>query len=165
MGDAGSLFLGVAIFLVAMHSVTSGRISPWFWPIAAGSFVCDASVTLVRRLASGENVFAAHRSHLYQRLSRRWRDHARVTLVYSLINISWFLPLALLSHSFPRFGGALFVTAYVPALLIGWFAGAGKSDTDPAAEAGPATGGQDDNGPVMNRTEIADKGRARTERT
>ena len=165
MGDAGSLFLGVAIFLVATHGVTSGRIGAWFWPIAAGSFVCDASVTLVRRLVSGQNVVAAHRSHLYQRLSRRWRDHARVTLVYSLINISWFLPLALLSHYFPHFGGALLVTAYAPALLIGWLAGAGKPDIDPAAEAGPDTGGQDGRGPVPDPAGISDKGRARTERT
>ena len=87
MGDVGSLFLGVSIFLVAMHSITSGRISAWFWPIAASSFVCDASVTLLRRQLSGQNVFAAHRSHFYQQLSRRWSDHRRVTLVYSVINL------------------------------------------------------------------------------
>lgn len=128
MGDAGSLFLGVAIFLVAMHGVTSGRISAWFWPIAAASFICDASVTLARRLTRGRNVFAAHRSHLYQRLSRRWSDHRRVTLVYSVINISWFLPLALLSHACSRYGGALLIAAYAPALLLAWLGGAGTDE-------------------------------------
>jgi len=33
------------------------------WP-----FVFDAFFTFLRRLRGGENVFAAHRSHLYQRL-------------------------------------------------------------------------------------------------
>ncbi len=165
MGDAGSLFLGVAIFLVAMHSVTSGRISPWFWPIAAGSFICDASATLVRRQLSGQNVFSAHRSHFYQRLSRRWADHRRVALVYSAINISWFLPLALLSQHLPRSGGALLLTAYVPALLILWFAGAGKPDAEATAATDPGTGGQVFSSPDQPGTSSTDKGRARTQRT
>ena len=35
------------------------------WP-----FVFDSGLTFLRRLSRGENVFAAHRSHLYQRLSK-----------------------------------------------------------------------------------------------
>ena len=136
MGDAGSLFLGVSLLLVAMHSVTSGRINAWFWPIAAGSFICDASATLLRRLSTRQNVFSAHRSHFYQQLSRRWADHRRVTLVYSAINISWFLPLALLSHFFPRFGGALLVAAWVPAFIFLWRAGAGQPEPGPTAAGG-----------------------------
>ncbi len=160
MGDVGSLFLGVSMFLVAMHSVTSGRMSAWFWPIAASSFVCDASVTLLRRLVSGQNVFSAHRSHFYQQLSRRWSDHRRVTLVYSVINISWFLPLATLSHLFPRFGGALLVAAWIPALIFLWRAGAGKPDPEPIPAGGQHTGGTGD-----PATAPSERGRVRTEQS
>ena len=101
LGDCGSLFLGVAILFLAMHGVTRGHTSGWFWAIVAGAFVSDATVTLIRRLLSGIDVTSAHRSHLYQGLARRWRNHAKVTLVYSAANLAWFLPLALLARHWP----------------------------------------------------------------
>lgn len=160
LGDVGSLFLGVSIFLLATHSVTSGRISPWFWLLAAGSFICDASATLLRRLISGQDVFSAHRSHLYQRLSRRWSGHLRVTLVYSAINISWFLPLALLAQIYPRFGGALMFAGYAPALMICWFAGAGTPDNAP-----PATSGDDAVDASVSGVAASDRDQGRTQRS
>jgi UDP-N-acetylmuramyl pentapeptide phosphotransferase/UDP-N-acetylglucosamine-1-phosphate transferase len=43
----------------------------------------DAAYTIVRRLLKGENIFRAHRQHIYQRLhiSAGW-THGRVALVY-----------------------------------------------------------------------------------
>jgi Fuc2NAc and GlcNAc transferase len=128
LGDCGSLFLGVSIFWLAMHGVTQGHTSPWFWLIVTGAFVCDTTVTLFRRLLSRMDVTSAHRSHLYQRLARRWDDHAKVTLVYSLANLAWFLPLALMSHHWPSRGPGLMVVAYVPAIVGCWWLGAGRPD-------------------------------------
>jgi hypothetical protein len=48
------------------------------WP-----FVFDTAFTFLRRLGRGENVFAAHRSHLYQRMTPTQADHARAALLYS----------------------------------------------------------------------------------
>jgi hypothetical protein len=39
-------------------------------------------VTLVRRLARGENVVKAHRTHLYQRMVSTELSHRRVSLTY-----------------------------------------------------------------------------------
>ena len=47
------------------------------WP-----FFFDATFILLRRLRRGENVFAAHRSHLYQRLVIAGYSHRNVTLLY-----------------------------------------------------------------------------------
>ncbi len=47
------------------------------WP-----FVFDAAFTFLRRLRHRENVFAAHRSHLYQRLVIAGYGHRTVTLLY-----------------------------------------------------------------------------------
>ncbi len=47
------------------------------WP-----FVFDAAFTFLRRLRHRENVFAAHRSHLYQRLVITGYSHRTVTLLY-----------------------------------------------------------------------------------
>lgn len=48
-----------------------------FWP-----FVFDATFTILRRLRRGEDIFAAHRSHLYQRLVIAGWSHRTVTLLY-----------------------------------------------------------------------------------
>ena len=47
------------------------------WP-----FIFDAAFTFLRRLRYRENVFAAHRSHLYQRLVIAGYRHRTVTLLY-----------------------------------------------------------------------------------
>jgi Fuc2NAc and GlcNAc transferase len=79
MGDGGSGFLG---FLIAVFAI-AGEV--WFgvpalvWIILYGVFWFDATVTLVRRIARGEQWYAAHRSHAYQRLHHGlgW-SHGRV---------------------------------------------------------------------------------------
>ena len=47
------------------------------WP-----FIFDAAFTFLRRLRHHENVFAAHRSHLYQRLVIAGYNHRTVTRLY-----------------------------------------------------------------------------------
>jgi Fuc2NAc and GlcNAc transferase len=49
------------------------------WP-----FVFDTFVTLVRRLLYGDNVFTAHRTHIYQRLVQTGLTHSQVTLLYGI---------------------------------------------------------------------------------
>ena len=82
MGDVGSAFLG---FTFAALAVAAAQRDPrialvgilFVWP-----FVFDATFTFLRRLKNGENVFAAHRSHLYQRLVIVGYSHRFVTLLY-----------------------------------------------------------------------------------
>lgn len=88
MGDAGSTVLG---FLLAMLPLlltveTRGGIAP-IVALSAGAlvlwpFLADGTFTILRRLRNGENIFQAHRSHLYQRLVIAGRPHRQVTLVY-----------------------------------------------------------------------------------
>jgi hypothetical protein len=53
------------------------------WP-----FVFDTAFTFTRRLCRGENVFAAHRSHLYQRMTSAVSGHARVAFAYSGLTLA-----------------------------------------------------------------------------
>ncbi|MGE0315652.1 MAG: hypothetical protein AB7P21_28905 [Lautropia sp.] len=131
MGDVGSLFLGVSILFVGMHGVTRGYATPWFWAIVAGMFVSDATATLLKRFLRGDAVTHAHRSHLYQRLARRWGSHARVTLVYLAVNVSWFLPLSLLALQFPAWGPGIAAMAWLPVMGVCWALGAGEPDDPP----------------------------------
>ncbi len=83
MGDVGSAFLG---FLLAACGVLGERegVSFLTMPILLGPFLFDATYTLLRRLLRGENIFQAHRLHLYQRLVRLGVCPAWVDLLYVL---------------------------------------------------------------------------------
>ena len=80
-GDTGSAFLGYAFAVMpvaAAPSAAAFAAAPLFvWP-----FVVDAGFTFLRRLARGEYVVKAHRSHLYQRLVATGRSHRQVSLTY-----------------------------------------------------------------------------------
>jgi UDP-N-acetylmuramyl pentapeptide phosphotransferase/UDP-N-acetylglucosamine-1-phosphate transferase len=87
MGDAGSGFLGfsfAAIPLIAPehgpHLLLSAALLTW-------PFLFDTSFTLIRRVRRRENIFAAHRTHLYQRLTVTGLSHARVTALYGVLGV------------------------------------------------------------------------------
>jgi UDP-N-acetylmuramyl pentapeptide phosphotransferase/UDP-N-acetylglucosamine-1-phosphate transferase len=75
LGDAGAVPLG---FLAAAFGITGWLQHDWTWwfPLLVFSpFIVDASVTLARRLFSGDRVWEAHRDHYYQRLVQLGLGH------------------------------------------------------------------------------------------
>ena len=89
MGDAGSGFFGflfAALPLAAAPTDGSPRVVLWataalvVWP-----FLADTGFTLLRRAVRRENILAAHRSHIYQRLVITGLSHRRVTLLYAAL--------------------------------------------------------------------------------
>lgn len=82
MGDVGSAFLG---YTFAVLPVIAGQHDARFafagallvWP-----FVFDTTFTFLRRLLHREKVFAAHRSHLYQRLVTTGFSHKKAASLY-----------------------------------------------------------------------------------
>ncbi|MGB0563244.1 MAG: MraY family glycosyltransferase [Spirulinaceae cyanobacterium] len=92
MGDVGSTFLGaiVAIWLIGGSSpdIFSEPPDPvLFWSAIAVTFplIGDATYTIIRRLIRRENIFKAHRFHLYQRLQQSGWSHSRVALTYCAV--------------------------------------------------------------------------------
>jgi UDP-N-acetylmuramyl pentapeptide phosphotransferase/UDP-N-acetylglucosamine-1-phosphate transferase len=86
MGDVGSAFLG---FTFAVIPVMAKRTAPlnrdfmlWIGFLLLWPFIVDTGFTLLRRLSKGENVFQAHRSHLYQRMVIAGYSHQIVSLLY-----------------------------------------------------------------------------------
>ncbi|NLD43957.1 MAG: glycosyltransferase family 4 protein [Chloroflexi bacterium] len=82
MGDVGSAFLGFTFAVLGVIASDEGPRMPVTAVLAVGPFVLDATTTLLRRLALRENVFEAHRSHLYQRLVVAGWSHRSVTCLY-----------------------------------------------------------------------------------
>ena len=131
MGDAGSTWLGFITAMLALLTISWGWLSPWQWLILGAAFVTDASVTLARRLLNREKVFQAHRRHAYQALSRRWRSHRKVTLLFIAINVIWLLPLAFWAGT-GAMGWLAAVLAYAPLTALALLAGAGAPEEKPA---------------------------------
>jgi Fuc2NAc and GlcNAc transferase len=86
MGDIGSTFLGAIIAMV----ILSSKDQPFYlWSAFAITLplVSDAIYTLVRRLLNQENIFKAHRSHIYQRLQQSGWSHPQVSLSYAFFSV------------------------------------------------------------------------------
>lgn len=82
MGDAGAGFFGFMFAVLPLLAPSAG-VAVWsgavllMWP-----FLFDTGFTLLRRAGRGENVLAAHKSHLYQRLVLTGRSQDHVSLLY-----------------------------------------------------------------------------------
>jgi UDP-GlcNAc:undecaprenyl-phosphate GlcNAc-1-phosphate transferase len=80
MGDVGSQFTGFAFAglgaFLGLGDATGALAL--VVPLLLLHFLFDTILTAARRLAAGENVFAAHRGHLYQRLNAAGLDHGAV---------------------------------------------------------------------------------------
>jgi UDP-GlcNAc:undecaprenyl-phosphate GlcNAc-1-phosphate transferase len=102
MGDVGSQFLGfafAALGVLLAQSDTTGTII-LIVPLLLFHFLFDTAFTVLRRLRRGENLAAAHRSHLYQLLNRAGLSHRHVAgLHYAMAVIHgcaalWFIGAA-----------------------------------------------------------------------
>ena len=85
LGDSGSHFVGFFLGALALYTEPVGG-SPYLALAVAAAifapFLFDTASTLVRRAWSGKNVFAAHREHVYQRVTPDPARHRQTSIVY-----------------------------------------------------------------------------------
>lgn len=86
MGDVGSTVLGaaIAIALIQSPNATIG----WSSLAITLPITTDTIYTLIVRLSRKENIFEAHRSHIFQRLQQSGWTHAQVSLTYCALTIA-----------------------------------------------------------------------------
>lgn len=82
MGDVGSAFLGYTFAVLPVMAARNDPCSVLIGLLPVWPFVFDTTFTFLHRLLKRENVFTAHRSHLYQRLIISGLSHQAVTLLY-----------------------------------------------------------------------------------
>lgn len=87
MGDVGSTFLGFTFAVLPLMSIQRGGDALMFSTAILWTFIMDAGITFLRRLARRENVFAAHRTHLYQRLVISGVKVATVSALFALLTL------------------------------------------------------------------------------
>ena len=85
MGDGGSVALGFLAGVFGFAGIRTLTWPEWFPLLVFLPFIADATVTVVRRIATGEHVFEAHNKHYYQRLHRMGPGHAGTLLFYGVL--------------------------------------------------------------------------------
>ena len=126
MGDAGSGFLGFLMGAFTLYSATVSSDAFWALAILPGTFFVDASVTLLRRMATGQQWTKAHRSHAYQHAAQRW-GHLRVMLTFVSLNLVWILPLSWLAARHPRSGAGILTLSWAPLAALAIWQRAGSN--------------------------------------
>lgn len=87
MGDVASTFLGYSFAVMPMLASDREGDALMLGTLLLWTFIMDAGVTFIRRAVRRENVFAAHRTHLYQRLVIGGYSHAQVSVLYIVLTL------------------------------------------------------------------------------
>ena len=85
-GDVGSVSMAfILAFIIVSLLLKSAN---WHYILLVSVYGIDTLVTIVERLRKKENIFKAHRSHLYQYLANeaKW-PHVRVSILYAVIQL------------------------------------------------------------------------------
>ena len=85
-GDVGSLSMGLILaYFVSSLILSTGR---WEFILFLSVYGVDSVLTIMHRIKNGENIFEAHRSHLYQYLANEMKwSHLIVSFIYSLFQL------------------------------------------------------------------------------
>jgi UDP-N-acetylmuramyl pentapeptide phosphotransferase/UDP-N-acetylglucosamine-1-phosphate transferase len=121
MGDAGSVPLGFLAGALGLLGWRDGVWPLWFPVLAFAPFACDATLTLLKRLARGERVWQAHKDHYYQRLVRMGFGHRGAAWIEYLAMASCVAAALLVRTAAPGLqAGALAVATLVLIAIAAW---------------------------------------------
>ncbi len=102
LGDVGSLPIGLLLFWLLLQLAGGGHLAAAL--LLPLYYVADATITLLRRLARGERITEAHRTHFYQLAVIRGLPV--ITVVQSVFAVN--LALAVLAALSIRISSAAF---------------------------------------------------------
>lgn len=108
-GDVGSVCVALlVVYCLLALIMATGDVSYLLFLLVYG---VDSVFTIIRRLSQGENIFKAHRSHLYQYLSNELRvPQLVVSIVYALLQLTICL-LVIGNQEFWQIQSAVFFAA------------------------------------------------------
>ncbi|MBK8394523.1 MAG: sugar phosphotransferase [Leptospiraceae bacterium] len=87
MGDTGSLPLGYMIAILPFLGDKNNTPDLGYGFLLIPVFWIDGVFTILRRLIRKENIFRAHREHLYQKITLAFLDKRLTTIIFSLWNL------------------------------------------------------------------------------
>ncbi|MFV0170300.1 glycosyltransferase family 4 protein [Empedobacter falsenii] len=85
-GDVGSVCIAfIIVFLLALLMIKTGNI---IYILFLSVYGLDTVLTIIRRLSKKENIFEAHRSHLYQYLANENKtNRLLISAIYGIIQL------------------------------------------------------------------------------
>jgi UDP-N-acetylmuramyl pentapeptide phosphotransferase/UDP-N-acetylglucosamine-1-phosphate transferase len=116
LGDVGSLPLGLLLGWLLLQLAASGHVAAAL--ILPLYFLADATITLMRRLAAGEPVWQAHRTHFYQRATDNGFTVPQIVARVFLVNLA-LAALALASVAAHDIRASL-ITLAASTALVAW---------------------------------------------
>lgn len=128
MGDVGSGFLGFWLAVHALWVHAEGALDIWTSVILGCIFVADATATLLVRVVRRLRWHEAHRSHVYQRLARSCRSHAKVTAGAWVLNLTLVFPLAIAAELKVLDARATAIVLTASLILFAVLIGAGREE-------------------------------------
>ncbi|MCJ8275831.1 MAG: hypothetical protein MJK18_03245, partial [Bdellovibrionales bacterium] len=116
MGDTGAYFLGFMFAGLALICKVDANISFYSHIIIFGFFIVDATYTLIMRIVTRQNPFAAHKQFGFHKLMAKGWSHTKVSALYTMVIVLWLFPLANLASINDSWGMMIVVIAYLPLL-------------------------------------------------
>lgn len=113
MGDAGSLAIPFLVAGLVLFGPDMG-MAALIAVIGFAPFITDASLTLAIRILSGERWWAAHRSHAYQLVARRWQSHVPPLAALWIYGVAWLGPVSVLAMAAWLSPASALALAYLP---------------------------------------------------
>ncbi|MGA1870308.1 MAG: glycosyltransferase family 4 protein [bacterium] len=120
MGDVGSAFLGFVFATLGIIAALydHSHTSLFVMPLLLFNFIYDTFFTFIRRLIARENVFSAHRQHLYQLFNQLGYSHASVSLFHFAVCFAqgigaWVMLTIEIKKGVPRY-----IPVYIPFFLF-----------------------------------------------
>lgn len=87
MGDVASTFLGYTFAVLPLMAANKEGDALMLGTLLMWTVIMDAGVTFIRRALRRENVLAAHRTHVYQRLITGGYTHSSVSTMYIILTL------------------------------------------------------------------------------
>jgi UDP-N-acetylmuramyl pentapeptide phosphotransferase/UDP-N-acetylglucosamine-1-phosphate transferase len=116
LGDVGSLPIGLLLAWLLMLLAVNGHVAATL--LLPLYYLADASLTLARRLAAGERVWQAHRTHFYQRATDGGFSVIEIVARVFAVNVV-VAALAFITVAVPAWGIGVAALA-VGVALVGW---------------------------------------------
>lgn len=116
MGDVGSAFLGFVFSTLGIIAALydHSHTSLFVMPLLMFNFIYDTAFSFTRRLLNRENVFSAHRTHLYQLFNQLGYSHVTVSSFHFGLCIAQGIGAWIMIHIY----GSNRIFIFIPFLLF-----------------------------------------------
>ncbi len=90
LGDTGALFVGFALGVISLDTLSKMTLEKGFLPIALifALPLCDTAYAFLRRFLKGKNPFSPDREHFHHKLIDRGFSHREASLLLSLVALA-----------------------------------------------------------------------------